>query len=222
MVAEPRLCLPLDSVQVFFFNLFILGCLGLCCCVWAFSSCGERGLFFVVVSRPLIAVASHVAEALALEHRLSSCGTQAQQLWCTGLVALQHVGSYQTRAQTRVPCIGRRILFIFFFINLFMYLFLAALGLHCCAWSFSSGGEQGLLFVMARGLLVLVTSLVVEHGLQARGLQQLWHAGSVVVAHGLQSAGSVVVVHRLSCSAARGIFPDQGSNPCPLHWQVGS
>ena len=46
-----------------------------------------------------------------------------------------------------------------------MYLFLAALGLHCCAWSFSSGGEQGLLFVMARGLLVLVTSLVVEHGL---------------------------------------------------------
>ena len=23
-----------------------------------------------------------------------------------------------------------------------------------------------------------------------------------------------------SCSAACGIFPDQGSNPCPLHWQV--
>ena len=25
------------------------------------------------------------------------------------------------------------------------------------------------------------------------------------------------VVHRLSCSTARGIFWDQGSNPCPLH-----
>ena len=35
---------------------------------------------------------------------------QAQQLWCTGLVAPQHVGSSWTRARTRVPCIGRRIL----------------------------------------------------------------------------------------------------------------
>ena len=33
---------------------------------------------------------------------------------------------------------------------------------------------------------------------------------------------SVVVVHRLSSSAACGIFPDQGSNPCPLHWQADS
>ena len=24
----------------------------------------------------------------------------------------------------------------------------------------------------------------------------------------------------LSCSEASGIFPDQGSNPCPLHWQA--
>ena len=38
------------------------------------------------------------------------CGSQAQQLWCTGLVAPQHVGSSWTRAQTHVPCIGRRIL----------------------------------------------------------------------------------------------------------------
>ena len=32
----------------------------------------------------------------------------------------------------------------------------------------------------------------------------------------------VVVARGLSCSSARGIFPDQGSNPCPLHWQVAS
>ena len=31
-------------------------------------------------------------------------------MWHTGLVAPQHVGSSQTRAQTRVPCIGRWIL----------------------------------------------------------------------------------------------------------------
>ena len=35
---------------------------------------------------------------------------QAQYLWRWGLVAPQHVGSSQTRAQTRVLCIGRRIL----------------------------------------------------------------------------------------------------------------
>ena len=40
----------------------------------------------------------------------NSCGTQAQQLWHMGLVALRHVGSLWTRARTCVPCIGRWIL----------------------------------------------------------------------------------------------------------------
>ena len=39
---------------------------------------------------------------------------------------------------------------------------------------------------------------------------------------GSRRAGSVIVAHGPSCSAARGIFPDQGSNPCPLHWQADS
>ena len=39
---------------------------------------------------------------------------------------------------------------------------------------------------------------------------------------GSRRAGSVVVAHGPNCSAARGIFPDQGSNPCPLHWQADS
>ena len=39
---------------------------------------------------------------------------------------------------------------------------------------------------------------------------------------GLHSSGSAVVAHRLSCSTACGIFPDQGSNPSPLPWQVDS
>ena len=50
-------------------------------------------------------------------------------------------------------------------------------------------------------------------GMQA---QQLWHAGSVVVAHGLQSTGSVVVAHGLSCSTHMGSSPsrDQTCVPC--------
>ena len=39
---------------------------------------------------------------------------------------------------------------------------------------------------------------------------------------GSRRAGLVVVAHGPSCSAACGIFPDQGSNPCPLHWQADS
>ena len=39
---------------------------------------------------------------------------------------------------------------------------------------------------------------------------------------GSRRAGSVVVAHGLCCSAACGILPDQGSNPCPLHWQADS
>ena len=45
------------------------------------------------------------------------------------------------------------------------YLFLAVLGLCCCALAFSSCGEWGLLFVAVRGLLIAVASLVVEHRL---------------------------------------------------------
>ena len=52
----------------------------------------------------------------------------------------------------------------FFFINLFIYLFLAALGLHCCALAFSSCSERGLLFVVVHGFS-LWWLLIVEHGL---------------------------------------------------------
>ena len=97
-------------VMHFFFNIcvFILlfiylfmAVLGPRFCVRAFSSCGEWGPLFIAVRGPL-----HC-------RGLSCCGAQApdaqaQQLWLTGPVAPQHVGSSQTRAQTRVPCIGRQ------------------------------------------------------------------------------------------------------------------
>ena len=54
---------------------------------------------------------------------------------------------------------------IFMTLKLFIYLFvLAALGLSCCAQAFSRGGEQGLLLIVAHGLLTAVASLV-EHRL---------------------------------------------------------
>ena len=62
---------------------------------------------------------------------------------------------------------NKRMFFFLFLINLFIlfYLFLAALGLFCCTWAFSSCGEPGLLFVVVHVLLIAVASLVAEHGL---------------------------------------------------------
>ena len=70
--------------------------------------------------------------------------------------------------------------FFFLLISLFIYLFLAVLGLHCCARAFSSCDKQGLLFVVVHGLLITVASLVVL-------LLGAW--ASVVVARGLSSCG---------------------------------
>ena len=47
----------------------------------------------------------------------------------------------------------------------FIYLFLAVLGLRCCTQAFSNCSKWGLLFVMVRGLLIVMGSLVAEHGL---------------------------------------------------------
>ena len=91
--------------------------------------------------------------------------------------------------------------FFLIFIYLFIYL-LAALGLRCCAQAFSSCGERGLLHCGA----------------------QASHCGgpSCCRAWALGAQASVVVAHGLSCSTACGIVPDQGLNPCPLHWQADS
>ena len=79
---------------------------------------------------------------------------------------------------------------------------MAVLGLHFCARAFSSCGKRGPLFIAVRGPFTTAASPVAEHRLQM---------------HRLSSCGS-----QPSCSVACGIFPDQGSNPCPLHWQADS
>ena len=71
-------------------------------------------------------------------------------------------------SETKDSAIADQHSFYFLFLNLFIYLFiyiLAALGLRCCVQAFSSCGKQGLLFIVVRGLLIAVASLVPEHGL---------------------------------------------------------
>ena len=67
-------------------------------------------------------------------------------------------------------------------------------------------------FIVARRL-----SLVVASRLLFNAVCRL-----LIAEHGLQSADSEVEEHRLSCSTARGIFPDQGLNLCLLLWHVDS
>ena len=51
-----------QSSDFFFFFFKFMAALGLHCCAWAFSSCGERGPLFIAVCWFLIAVASPAAE----------------------------------------------------------------------------------------------------------------------------------------------------------------
>ena len=60
--------------------------------------------------------------------------------------------------------------FFLLFIYLFIYLFMAVLGLRFCARAFSSCGKWGPHFIVVRGPLTIVDSLVAEHRLQTRRL----------------------------------------------------
>ena len=58
---------------------------------------------------------------------------------------------------------------IFFFL-IFIYLFMAVLGLRFWARAFSSCGKWGPLFIAVRGPLIIAGSLVAKHRLQTRRL----------------------------------------------------
>ena len=118
-------------------------------------------------------------------------------------------------------CLSSHVLIFFF----------AALGLCCFAWAFSSRGEQELLFIALRGLLIVVLllswstgskhtgissgyrilgSVVTAQGSRALELQELWRICSGVATPGPGAMGSMVVARGLSCFMAGGTFLEQG------------
>ena len=93
---------------------------------------------------------------------------------------------------------------------LFIYLFLAVLGLRCCS---------GFSLVAASG----VHSSLRSTGFSLRWLLLLQSLGCRRVpasAAAAQHLGSVVAARWLRCSAACAVFLDQESNLCPLHWHA--
>ena len=86
---------------------------------------------------------------------------------------------------------------------------------------------MGFPLVAVCGLLIVVTSLGLLTAVASLVVEDVW--ASQVALYGLNSCGSQALEQRLSscgawtcCSVAYGIFPDQGSNPCLLHWQADS
>ena len=94
---------------------------------------------------------------------------------------------------------------LFFVFYLFIYLFIY----FWLCW----------VFVSVRGLS-LVAASGGHSSSRCVGLSLLWPL--LLWSTGSRRTGSVVVAHGPSCSVACGIFPDQGSNPHPLHQQADS
>ena len=95
-----------------------------------------------------------------------------------------------------------------FYIYIYIYIYILYIYFWLC-WVFLS--VRGLSLVAASGG---------HSSSRCAGLSLSWPL--LLRSTGSRRAGSVVVAHGPSCSTACGIFPDQGSNPCPLHWQADS
>ena len=180
--------------------------LGLRFCARAFSSCGKWGPLFIAMRGPLLlqSTGSRRADSVVVAHGPSwsvACGIFPDRgsnpcplHWQADSQPLHHQGS--------------PIMWFLFFILYFLKLIYLFIYFWLC-W----------VFVSVRGL-----SLVAASG----GHSSSWCTGLSLLRHLLlqstssRRAGSVVVAHGPSCSAACGIFPDQGLNPCPLHWQADS
>ena len=97
-----------SSNTCFYFYFLLLVAPGLCCCRLAFSSCRVAAALLWCAGFSLRWLL--LWSAGARRTGFSNCSKQAHQLWRTALAAPQHVESSRTRAQTCVPCTGRRIL----------------------------------------------------------------------------------------------------------------
>ena len=97
----------------------------------------------------------------------------------------------------------------FLFFKIYFYLFMAALGLHCCSQAFSSC-DEGSSSLWCTDFLTWWLLWLQRMGSEC--------TGSVVAPWGLSNTGSVAVAHRRSCSMACGVFPWPGFDPMSPAW----
>ena len=175
---------------------------------WLIST--ETGCYIQYIKKPSLSyfrlpwdspgVQSYVPEVLLSVSPLPTPGRHR------GHPAGEAVHYWYPRGSSKCPQVKPPICLKFFFFKDFLkfILFMAVLGLRFCARAFSSCGlTSGGHSSSRRAGLSLSRPLLLR-------------------TTGSRRAGSVIVAHGPSCSAACGIFSDQGSNPCPLHWQADS
>ena len=121
----------------------------------------------------------------------------------------RHLQSKQRGLTRNQPC---QLLDLFFFLRGNSFFFFLTLSLFIYLW-------LCWVFVSVRGLS-LVAASGGHSSSRCAGLSL--SRPLLLRSTGSRRAGSVIVAHGSSCSAACGIFPGQGSNPCSLHWQADS
>ena len=114
--------------------------------------------------------------------------------------------SNNTKIKTSFHNFGEGFVVCFFFFNSFIYLFLAALGPHCCTGFLQVWEEGATLQLPCRGFSLWCLLSLWSTDSRVCRLQWLQHMDSVGAAPGLWSTGSVLVVLGLSCSTACRIF----------------
>ena len=153
----------LSAICISFFKIFYLAVSGLSCGMWdlslqcsGFSRVVVCGLSCpaacgILVPQPEIEPASPASEGGFLNTGPRGKSQFVYLPWRS--VYLKSFAHFKTRLS-------------FFFFNLFVFqIFLAVLGLCCCARAFSGCSERELLFIAVHGLLIAVASLVAEHRL---------------------------------------------------------
>ena len=100
--------------------------------------------------------------------------------------------------------------FVFFLKIVYLFMYVWCIGSSLLSMNFLSCGKQKLLFCRVQ---VSPCGGFYCYGAQVQGLQQLRCCEH-------RCMGSAVVALRLGCSAACGIFVNEGANLYPLHWKV--
>ena len=142
--------------------------------------------------------------------------------WLVNHTALPSTGRGVAPSQVRIHLTDdlkeTRCDFTFLIKKMYLFIGLGCAGSWLLRGFFFSCGERGLF----SGCCVQRSQCGGFSCCGARGRGCAGFSSGSTWAPRLQLPGSRAQSHGLSCSEACGIFPNQGSNPCLLHWQAAS
>ena len=125
-----------------------------------------------------------------------------------------------------VKCHGKHQLFIYLLIFIFLYTqcwSVVPLSKSVCPFLYDFVWTR-FIFLMQSFFFIVLCLLLVALGLRCCtwAFSSCCEPGLLFAGQALGTWASRVAAHGLCCSVACGVHPDQGLNPCPLHWQPDS